>query len=528
MTTHDTTATPEAPTFARPRKPREHVPGRIVVRFRRDAISPAAVRVAGAGRKEALEALPRSVGEPLDYLRTNAGLRSVEPVSPTNLRLDLGSRPERDRLAAVASVAGSESDLGTGLAVLDLPVGNVTPAVLKTINASPAIEIAEPLPARWLAATPDPKVNLQWALAAIRFFNAKRPRAAKVKVGIVDTGIDESHPDLPKAVLYQRNGYKERDLVGHGTHVAGIIGALTNNAVGISGIADCQLAVWKVFPDDPNDPYLDSIAYLRALNEVVIERVAVVNLSLAGIAHSQIEADLFAQAIAAGVTFVAAMGNEYNDGDPTSYPAAYADVISVGALNEARGRSSFSNTGKHIDLAAPGSNILSTLPTYTSKQRPAEKDYAPWSGTSMATPHVTAAAALIKTKHPNWRPAQIAAKLAKTAVPVPEMRGKGWTEAHGKACSTLRLPYPESPMRLQLKFKPDASSEARAVILNSLASQGAGPAVALFPDSRDKNLEALYVVDAQDASVPTLVDRLNAEDAVEVAEPEIKRRLAAN
>ena len=84
------------------------------------------------------------------------------------------------------------------------------------------------------------------------------------------------------------------------------------------------------------------------------------------------------------------MGNEYEDGNPTEYPASYPNVIAVGAINEASNRAPFSNTGNHIALAAPGTNILSTLPMKQSVARKAEDTrYAAWSGTSMATPHVT-------------------------------------------------------------------------------------------------------------------------------------------
>ena len=131
------------------------------------------------------------------------------------------------------------------------------------------------------------------------------------------------------------------------------------------------------------------------------------------------------------------MGNEYEEGNPTSYPAAYDDVVSVGSIAEDRRRSSFSNTGRHIDLLAPGSNILSTLPTSRSAQR-RETDYASWSGTSMATPHVTAAAALLLTDPPGWSPAQVAGRLRCAASPVAEMGGREWTEAHGSGLLNLR------------------------------------------------------------------------------------------
>lgn len=344
--------------------------------------------------------------------------------------------PQRHRLAVAASVL-DVSDAVAGFAVLSLPQKRITRELLRDVGAAQAVEFAEPLPARWLAAEADPKRNLQWGLAAIRYFDADRPSAKAIRVAVIDSGIDTKHSDLRKPRLYRHSGFRAQDLVGHGTHVAGVIAAKTNNGIGVAGIADCQLAIWKVFPDDPDDPYLDSESYLRALGEVVDENVAVVNLSIGGGAYSNAEAALFAEAIAAGVTIVAAMGNDYEEGNPTSYPAAYDDVISVGSIAEDRRRSAFSSTGRHIELAAPGSNILSTVPTSRSAQR-RETDYASWSGTSMATPHVTAAAALLLAKHPGWSPADVAKRLRNTASRVPEMGRKKWTEAHGNGLLDLK------------------------------------------------------------------------------------------
>jgi subtilisin family serine protease len=330
-----------------------------------------------------------------------------------------------------------ESDARSGLTVVSLPNRRVTQTLLKDINAAQAVEFVEPLPARWLAAEADPRRNLQWGLAAIRYFEAGRPSAKGIRVGVIDSGIDANHPDLPDPEIYRHSGFRAQDVVGHGTHVAGTIAAKTNNRVGSAGVADAQLAVWKVFPDDPNDPYLDSESYLRALGEVVDEQVAVVNLSIGGGAYSEVEALLFAEAISAGVTIVAAMGNDHEEGNPTSYPAAYDDVISVGSIAADRRRSIFSNTGRHIDLLAPGSHILSTVPTRRSAQR-RETDHAAWTGTSMATPHVTAAAALLLARHPGWSPAQIARRLRNSASPVAEMGARKWTEAHGSGLLNLK------------------------------------------------------------------------------------------
>jgi subtilisin family serine protease len=258
-------------------------------------------------------------------------------------------------------------------------------------------------------------------------------------VAVLDTGVDQDHPDLADAVAaYDHDGVGARDLVGHGTHVSGIIAARANNDAGVTGVARCRLAMWKVFPDEPfrGDFYVDGTSFLRALNAVATSGAKVLNLSLGGTASSQAEQLLFNRLERFGVTVVAAMGNEFDHGNPTEYPAAYPGVLAVGAIAETNIRSPFSNTGRHVGIAAPGSNVLSTLPTTRSKYR-SETDYAAWSGTSMATPHVVAAAALLASKHKDWTATDTKEHLRKTAAKLSDMRGKDWTQAYGNGLLDL-------------------------------------------------------------------------------------------
>src|SRR5439155_22430778 len=107
---------------------------------------------------------------------------------------------------------------------------------------------------------------------------------------------------------------------------------------------------------------VDGVRYLQALRAVELAGVRALNLSLGGTASSNTETILFGRLQRAGVTVVAAMGNEFDQGNPTEYPAAYDGVVSVGAVGETRERAPFSNTGRHIDYVAPGANGFSTLP----------------------------------------------------------------------------------------------------------------------------------------------------------------------
>jgi subtilisin family serine protease len=368
----------DVPTFLAPAHDRlEFVPGSIVMRLLED------------------------VREPLEYLEREAGAHTVE-------------------------------QLDSDLTVIWVDADAVSPQLLRTVESSPAVAFAERIPARWLSAAEeaDPRHNRQWGLRAIRWFDTDPPDAAGVTVAICDTGVDTAHPDLAGVVAsYDHEGASATDIVGHGTHVSGIVAARTDDAAGVVGVATSRVAMWKVFPDEPTagNFYVDGSCFLRALNAVASSGAKVLNLSLGGTQSSQAEQLLLERA---GVTVVAAMGNEHDHGNPVEYPAAYEHVLAVGAVAETNRRSPFSNTGAHIGLAAPGSNVLSTLPTEPSSVRP-DTRYASWSGTSMATPHVAAAAALVAAQHPDWTPADTKEHLRTRAAKVAGMGGKAFTEEFG-------------------------------------------------------------------------------------------------
>jgi hypothetical protein len=422
----------DAPTFGRPAAKRlETLPGQILVRVREEAVRPhvGAARVTAAAAK----LLPESVTEAFDFLRREAGARQVEPLfAPARGRALGGALGAR--IAVAASVAEAPEDLA-GLAVVHVPEKNVTKALLRKVESARGVEFAEPMPARWLlaAAAPDPFRNRQWGLRAIHWFDAPLPDAGEVLVAVADTGVDERHPDLARAIdSYHHTGISAKDIVGHGTHVSGILGAVANDGVGIAGVSNARIAVWKIFVDTPErgEFYVDGTRFLRALGEIAQSGAKALNLSIGGTMSSRTEQLLFDRLDRFGVTVVAAMGNEYEDGNPVEYPAAYKGVLAVGATTEANKRAPFSNTGRHIALAAPGVNILSTLPTTRSRYRP-ETNYASWSGTSMATPHVTGAAALLAAQNPSWTPADVKRRLKASAATLPGMRGAGRTSSVG-------------------------------------------------------------------------------------------------
>lgn len=434
---------PSAPVpVGRSRKPGPRhlssIPGTLIVRFVSKLVRSAApepVRLAAAAR-----ALPPAVAEPLDWLRRNAGLREVVPLFAEKVPRAAAAPGEAHRVAAVASVVHAEEDLA-GFALVRLDARKPLAALLRKLAGAKGIAFAEGMPARWVQGEADPFVNRQWGLRAIRWFQARKPDAEALAVAVIDTGVDQDHPDLAGVVrAYHHRGLKAVDVVGHGTHVSGIIAALVDNDQGIAGVARTRLEVWKVFQDEPEqgDFYVDGERYLQALAAVRRSGARVLNLSLGGTQRSETEAILFRQLDARGVVVAAAMGNAAEEGNPTTYPAAYPGVLAVGAVAESLRRAPFSNTGRHIGLSAPGVNILSTLPTRPAPPYRTEIDYASWSGTSMATPHVAGAAALVLVRNPGWTSQQVKDRLRGTAGKLAGMRGRPWSPSYGDGLLDLQ------------------------------------------------------------------------------------------
>jgi subtilisin family serine protease len=270
--------------------------------------------------------------------------------------------------------------------------------------------------ARRAKAGADPLASRQWGHGAIRLGQARAPagfkNATNITVAVVDSGIDTRHPDLTHVIAEYKNFLRgsEKDFVGHGTHVAGIIAATAGNGLGISGVCGGKILALKALPRDGQE--FDAPAYYRALR-YVIGKAQVLNLSLGG-EKDPAEIDILHDVIAAGVVVIAAMGNEYTKGNPTEYPAAIPEVCAVGATDELDNRAGFSNTGRHIDLVAPGVAILSTTPTFRY-DGDGELEYDSWDGTSMATPYVAGAAALVMAKSSGLTPAQVIRKLTSSA-----------------------------------------------------------------------------------------------------------------
>lgn len=208
--------------------------------------------------------------------------------------------------------------------------------------------------------------------------------ADPIKIAIIDTGIDLSHPDLKDNVKGGINTIRldksANDDNGHGTHVAGIIGA-TNNDIGVVGVGP-QIDLYAVKALNRNGSgWLSDI--IEGIDWAIANGMQVINMSLGSNSDSQSFHDAIIRANLAGIVQVAAAGN---DGAAVDYPAAYPEVIAVSATDSSNTVASWSSRGPEVDLAAPGVSIFSTYKG---------QSYRTLSGTSMASPHVAGTAALV-------------------------------------------------------------------------------------------------------------------------------------
>lgn len=227
-----------------------------------------------------------------------------------------------------------------------------------------------------------------------------------VTVAVIDTGVKANHEDLPNLRRVEVTNGNEplglEDATGHGTHVAGIIGAAMGNGKGGAGIAPGATILSLRVVNAAG--YIYDSALIAALRTAVKNGTQIVNISIGGTAYNAVFQKAINEAAEAGVTVVAAMGNDGTN--CLNYPAGYDNVIGVVSVDRTNNRASGSSYGTWGDVAAPGAAVWST--TYNGS-------YGPKSGTSMASPVVAGVAALYKSVHPDATPAQITARLKATA-----------------------------------------------------------------------------------------------------------------
>lgn len=388
----------------------------------------------GMGRVETLEVrqVLSAVSEVLSQFDTSRLLvkfrdsSAIEPVKGTSV--------------------GDEVGLVPGLYTVNVVAGTDLDEVIAAYQSQANVEYAQHDFRIQVAATPnDPRFSSLYGLTKIGAPTAwdRTTGSSSIIVGVIDTGIDYNHPDLAANIWRNTreiagngidddgNGYRDdsmgwdfanndsnpMDDNGHGTHVAGTIGAVGNNGVGVAGVAwNVKLMPLKFLSASGSGSLSSAIS---AINYAVQNGAKILNNSWGGGGYSTALNDAISRARAAGVIFVAAAGNESNNNDTNpSYPANYNfdNVVSVAATDSNDRLASFSNYGAtSVDIAAPGVGILSTTPNNT---------YSSFSGTSMATPHVAGAAALVWAANPSWTYSQVIQRLYSTADVIPGLNGK--------------------------------------------------------------------------------------------------------
>jgi len=325
------------------------------------------------------------------------------PLDPVNVFIRFKSRPgnrEEQLLALAGGKLKRKYEMLVNAFAAEIPWAAVS--MLENLPPVEAIEYDKPVYVL------DFELDNAWGVKRIQsgVCHAGGIKGNGVKVAVLDTGVNYNHPDI--AVNY-RGGYdfvnKDADPLddhGHGSHVAGILAAL-DNSQGVVGVAPkVDLYALKVLNLFGTGGYSDIVA---AMEWSVTNGIHVVNLSLGSVSDPGTTVrQAFDSAAAKGLVIVAAAGNEGNPegtGDNVIYPARYDSVIAVAALDSANRRASFSSTGPAVELSAPGVSILSLQHNGTG--------YVYKSGTSMASPHVAGAAALLIH-------AGIASNLVRTAL----------------------------------------------------------------------------------------------------------------
>ncbi len=256
-----------------------------------------------------------------------------------------------------------------------------------------------------------------------------------VVVAVIDTGLDSSHKNLAKNVwhdpktsarkVYGWNFVNDQanpiDDHGHGTHVAGIIGAVNDQKSGVSGVAHNVSIMAVKYYSDANTGTVNLRNTVKAIRYAVNHGAKIINYSGGGPEFSEEEYLALKEAEARGVLFVAAAGNEHQDTDKTEnayYPAAYglSNIITVAATNIHNELLPSSNWGRRkVDVAAPGENIYSTLPGGR---------FGPMTGTSQATAFVSGLSALLLSKDPSLTPKRIKEIIMASVDRVPQLEGK--------------------------------------------------------------------------------------------------------
>ena len=284
----------------------------------------------------------------------------------------------------------------------------------------------------------DPLFNRQWHLSLVDCPGAWdiATGSSDIIIAILDTGIDLTHPEFTGKLVAGYNALTQTgspvDNRGHGTHVAGIAAALTDNGIGVAGVNwGARIMPIKVL--DTGGRGSDS-TIARGINWAVDNGAKVINLSLGGTNYSNTVYNSVQRARRSGVLLFAAAGNDYLSGNPKLYPAAYEGVVAVGATDNLDRRASYSQTGDYIQFVAPGGDPYGdddADPNHwitSTWRRASGTSYAMASGTSQSSPIAAGLAALIWSVKPELSSDEVLEIMRSTAV---DLGRPGWDPEYG-------------------------------------------------------------------------------------------------
>lgn len=439
---------------------------------------------------------------------------------------------------------------------------------LKSLARDPDVEIAEPNYLRQPLAVPnDTLYSFQWHYPAINLPAAwdLETGSSNVTVAVIDTGILSGHPDLQGRLL---NGFDfVSDIVNagdgngidadpedpgqggqrsvfHGTHVAGTIGAAGNNGLGVTGVAwDTRLLPLRVCGEFGCSVFdqIEAMRFAAGLSNssgtVANPRADIINLSIGGPGFSSAAQATVTAVRAAGVVVIAAAGNEATS--ELLYPASYNGVVSVSAVGPDRLRAPYSSFGATVDVAAPGGNLGTDIngdgfadgvlsPHADDSQGPLDFEYLFLAGTSMAAPHVSGVAALMKSANAGMMPAVFDQLLAQgdltDDIGAPgrdNLYGHGLIDAQRAVAAALAAsgaPPPDNPVLAATPLSLNFGSVASAIDVN-LDNAGTG-ALQVTGVSDDQAWLQVVPVDVDGAGLGTYtaaVDRSGLADGVYTA-----------
>ena len=344
---------------------------------------------------------------------------AAEPTTRVIVKFKTGVLTAASMKSTMAAMKGNVKHeiFGTNAMAVEVPE-----SALKGLKNNPNVEYVEVDQIRYPIAMTTPSTGNPYLTGQAVPYGIKLVQADLLpdtnvgnrKVCIIDSGIDRAHEDLVGNSANMTGQYDSgtgnwyQDQNSHGTHVAGTIAAVNNSGVGVVGVNSnkrLKLHIVKVFGAG-GWAYSSTLA--SAANQCASAGANVISMSLGGSGSSTTESNTFANLASRGILSIAAAGNAGNTA--ISYPAGYTGVMSVGALDEYKRWASFSQYNSKVEISAPGVNVYSTVPQAVRGTK-----YAAYNGTSMATPHVAAVAALVWSYYPNCTGSQIRTTLGKSA-----------------------------------------------------------------------------------------------------------------